>query len=135
MLSLQIVAGTMLNKRGQLTLQASHESQIVIDVDMKTRKSRMLSDPGLTDPMDEEYTGQVMQPLILQPLKDYKLTEGQDATFFCKVAGVPRPKVSGYSARSRSMWWYMYVGYAALCNITVAINKLLPVYMPVNKEL
>ena len=40
-----------------------------------------------------DHKGQVMQPLIVQPLKDYKLTEGQDAAFFCKVAGVPKPKV------------------------------------------
>lgn len=61
---------------------------------MKSHRSRIHSHTDDdTDQSDEHYKGSVMQPLIVQPLKDYKLTEGQDATFFCKVAGVPKPKV------------------------------------------
>ena len=66
----------------------------MIDVDSKTRRSRMHSDTDDSEIAEDVYSGQVMQPIIVQPLKDFKLTEGQDATFFCKVAGVPRPRVS-----------------------------------------
>lgn len=65
----------------------------MIDVDMKAHRSRIHSYTDDSEMTDEEHRGSVMQPLIVQPLKDFKLTEGQDATFFCKVAGVPKPRV------------------------------------------
>lgn len=33
-------------------------------------------------------------PTIIQKLKDFRLIEGSDATFVCRVTGRPRPKVS-----------------------------------------
>lgn len=41
----------------------------------------------------EEMTGQAQAPEIVQPLKDFRLMEGNDVTFVCKVVGIPRPKV------------------------------------------
>lgn len=32
-------------------------------------------------------------PQILQPMKDFRLIEGADATFVCRIIGKPRPKV------------------------------------------
>lgn len=40
---------------------------------------------------------QTQAPQVQQPLKDFRLIEGSDATFVCKVSGRPRPKVSGLS--------------------------------------
>jgi len=65
----------------------------VIDMDSSHRSKIHSYSDDTDDTNQETYTGNVMQPLIVQPLKDFKLTEGQDATFFCKVVGVPKPKV------------------------------------------
>jgi len=32
-------------------------------------------------------------PQIVQPMKDFKLMEGADSTFVCRIIGKPRPKV------------------------------------------
>ena len=69
---------------------------MVIDVESRRHRHRIHSDTD-SEVTDDQYTGPAMQPVIVQPLKDFKLTEGQDATFFCKVAGVPRPRVSYYT--------------------------------------
>ena len=44
-------------------------------------------DPSI--PMDA-----TRMPRIEQPLKNFQLMEGSDATFVCKVSGNPRPNVS-----------------------------------------
>lgn len=64
-------------------------------MDVPTYRSRIRSHTDEEDVFDSDYRGEVMAPLIVQQLKDYKLTEGQDATFYCKIAGVPKPKVCG----------------------------------------
>jgi hypothetical protein len=47
-----------------------------------------------TDQPEEKVTStQACPPQVLQPLKDFRLIEGSDATFVCKVSGRPRPKV------------------------------------------
>lgn len=99
---------------------AHHESQFVIDAEMPAHKSRLHSQTDDDDQLDAEYRGEVMPPLIIQPLQDYKLTEGQDATFFCRVAGVPKPKVAWFKngerlkASSRTTMKYSTDGYHTL---------------------
>ena len=39
-------------------------------------------------------TGQAAAPVFSQKLKNFKLMEGSDSTFVCKVSGTPRPFVS-----------------------------------------
>ena len=47
-----------------------------------------------TDQPEERVSGDQLQaPEIIQPLKDFRLMEGTDVTFVCKVTGRPRPKV------------------------------------------
>ena len=41
-------------------------------------------------PLAEAHT-----PSVEQTLKDFKLMEGSDATFVCKIVGTPFPNVSG----------------------------------------
>lgn len=45
-------------------------------------------------PEDRVGPTQTMAPQISQTLKDFRLIEGSDATFVCKIIGRPRPKVS-----------------------------------------
>lgn len=66
---------------------------MLIDMAQPSHRSPIHSQSDVDQNTPDQRGGQVMQPLIVQPLKDYKLTEGQDAAFFCKVAGVPKPKV------------------------------------------
>ncbi len=48
-----------------------------------------------TDQPEEQVgAAQIIPPQISQPLKDFRLIEGSDATFVCKITGRPRPKVS-----------------------------------------
>ena len=42
---------------------------------------------------DRSPRSQPSPPMISQPLKDFRLMEGSDATFVCKITGNPRPKV------------------------------------------
>lgn len=47
-----------------------------------------------TDQPEERVTSTHAQaPQFVQPLKDFRLMEGTDVTFVCKVTGRPRPKV------------------------------------------
>lgn len=71
----------------------------MIDIDTQSHRSRIHSHTDDETADQSEHVGEVMQPIIVQPLKDYKLTEGQDAAFFCKVAGVPKPRVCDTSLR------------------------------------
>ena len=41
----------------------------------------------------EEVTDTARAPEIVQPLKDFRLMEGNDVTFVAKVIGKPKPKV------------------------------------------
>lgn len=48
-----------------------------------------------TDQPEERVSSAHAQaPQIVQPLKDFRLIEGSDVTFVCKVTGRPRPKVT-----------------------------------------
>lgn len=50
-----------------------------------------------TDQLEENLLStQGQAPEIVQPLKDFRLMEGNDVTFVCKVTGQPRPKVWTY---------------------------------------
>ena len=40
-------------------------------------------------------------PKIVQELKDFRLMEGSDATFVCRITGRPRPKVAWYKNGQR----------------------------------
>lgn len=40
-------------------------------------------------------------PKIVQELKDFRLLEGSDATFVCRITGRPRPKVAWYKNGQR----------------------------------
>ena len=58
----------------------------------------MGGDTGSTSEYDSEHPDDKISfvkefPKISQTLKDFKLIEGSDATFVCKVSGKPRPKV------------------------------------------
>ena len=44
-------------------------------------------------PEDQLCSAHMSAPVILQPLKDFRLIEGSDSTFVCKVSSHPRPKV------------------------------------------
>lgn len=57
-----------------------------------------MGDTGSTSEYDSEHPDDKAAfvkeyPKISQTLKDFKLIEGSDATFVCKVSGRPRPKV------------------------------------------
>lgn len=43
--------------------------------------------------LDRSPVAQPSPPQITQRLKDFRLMEGSDATFVCRISGRPRPKV------------------------------------------
>merc|ERR1712142_1354885 len=60
-----------------------------------------MGDAGSTSEYDSEHPEDKVSfatefPKISQTLKDFKLIEGSDVTFVCKISGKPRPKIAWY---------------------------------------
>ena len=76
---------------------SSFEQRLMQEIEYREGKVRLASETETeydTDQPEEKVAAtQAYAPQIQQPLKDFCLMEGSDATFVCKVTGRPRPKV------------------------------------------
>ena len=76
---------------------SSFEQRLMQEIEYREGKVRLASETETeydTDQPEEKVVAtQAYAPQIQQPLKDFCLMEGSDATFVCKVTGRPRPKV------------------------------------------
>lgn len=58
--------------------------------------------------IDRSPVAQPSPPQISQRLKDFRLMEGSDATFVCRISGRPRPKVG-------TMFQYHFLLISTFC--------------------
>ena len=76
---------------------SSFEQRLMQEIEYREGKVRLASETETeydTDQPEEKVSAtQAYAPQIHQSLKDFRLMEGSDATFVCKVTGRPRPKV------------------------------------------
>ncbi|XP_046554796.1 myopalladin-like [Haliotis rubra] len=80
-----------------------------------------------TSQRTESGPAQTMAPQISQTLKDFRLIEGSDATFVCKIIGRPRPKTAWYKNGKRIKRSSRYeIKYTADGYCTLKIRIALP---------
>ena len=77
---------------------SSFERRLMEETEYREGKVRLHSETETeydTDQPEEKVTStQACPPQVVQPLRDFRLIEGTDAAFVCKVTGRPRPKVN-----------------------------------------
>ncbi|GFS02464.1 titin, partial [Elysia marginata] len=83
----------------------SFENRLMEQIEYRDGKVRLQSETETeydTDQPEERVASDQLQaPEIVQPLKDFRLMEGTDVTFVCKVTGRPRPKIAWYKDGKR----------------------------------
>ena len=75
---------------------STFENRLMDEVKFRHGKVRIQSETETeydTDHPEERVGTAAQAPEIVQPLKDFRLMEGNDVTFVAKVTGNPRPKV------------------------------------------
>lgn len=86
---------------------SSFEQRLMREIEYREGKVRLHSETETEydseQPEEKVSSTQTQAPQVQQPLKDFRLIEGSDATFVCKVSGRPRPKVSGFSVMKKNI--------------------------------
>ena len=73
---------------------STFEQRLMKTVTVREGKVKIFSETETEYETDAPEGDASQAPEIVQPLKDFRLMEGNDVTFVAKVIGNPRPKVS-----------------------------------------
>eukprot|EP00106_Octopus_bimaculoides_P016754 XP_014784196.1 PREDICTED: titin-like isoform X3 [Octopus bimaculoides] len=112
---------------------SAFEERLKQEIQFREGKIHFTSDVGSTSEYDSEHPEDKVSvgkehPRITQTLKNFRLIEGSDVTFVCKVTGKPRPKIAWYKngvrmkRSGRCDMKYTHDGYCTL-KIRLAIPE------------
>ncbi|XP_074662091.1 titin-like isoform X2 [Tubulanus polymorphus] len=123
----------MSQPRGDFVV-STFEQRLMKEIEFREEQTRMSEseseryDSEPLRPKSVPVSGPPDAPHLVQKLKNFKLIEGSDVTFVCKVTGVPRPQIQWYKngiyiqPSQRFVQRYTHDGYCTL-RIRIALKE------------